>query len=94
MLDVNEYFDGKVKSISINTATLPATIGAMAPGNYEFGTDTKEIMTIVSGEMKVKLPGEDEWQTFIEGQVFEVEAKQHFSVETSTDTAYLCQYIS
>ncbi len=35
MLDVNEYFDGKVKSIGFQTETLRATVGVMAPGNYE-----------------------------------------------------------
>jgi len=34
MLDVNEYFDGKVKSIGFQTETLRATVGVMAPGNY------------------------------------------------------------
>jgi len=32
MLKVNEYFDGKVKSIAFETATLPATVGVMVPG--------------------------------------------------------------
>ncbi|HCO60564.1 MAG TPA: hypothetical protein DIT58_10265, partial [Porticoccaceae bacterium] len=32
MLDVNEYFEGRVKSIGFQTATLPATVGVMAPG--------------------------------------------------------------
>lgn len=29
MLEVNEYFAGKVKSIGFQTRTLPATIGVM-----------------------------------------------------------------
>ncbi len=35
MLDVNEYFDGRVKSIGFQTETLRATVGVMAPGTYE-----------------------------------------------------------
>ena len=93
MFPVNEYFDGKVKSIAFESPKLPATIGVMAPGDYTFGTDCKEIMTVVSGELEVKLPGSDSWQTFIEGQVFEVEANKSFDVKASKDTAYLCQYI-
>ena len=27
MLETNEYFDGKVKSISFQTSNLPATVG-------------------------------------------------------------------
>ena len=49
MFDVNEYFEGKVKSIGFQTETLPATVGVMAPGEYEFGTSQRETMTVVSG---------------------------------------------
>ena len=45
MFKVNEYFDGKVKSLAFKTADGPATIGVMAPGEYEYGTSTVEIMT-------------------------------------------------
>ncbi|MFL0808960.1 MAG: pyrimidine/purine nucleoside phosphorylase [Agarilytica sp.] len=93
MLDVNEYFEGKVKSIAFQSRTLPATIGVMNVGNYTFGTDCKEIMEVVSGELNVKLPDADDWQVFVEGQVFEVEANQSFDLEVKVPTAYLCQYI-
>lgn len=92
MLDVNEYFDGKVKSIALQTATLPATVGVMAPGDYEFGTSQKEVMTVVSGALTVKLPGSDDWQTFNEGSSFTVEANQKFQVKVAIDTAYFCTY--
>lgn len=92
MLDVNEYFDGKVKSIALQTARLPATVGVMAAGQYTFGTDCKEIMTVISGELKVKLPDESDWRTFVNGQVFEVEANQTFDVSAAVDTAYFCEY--
>ena len=38
MFKMNQYFDGKVASLAFRTATLPATVGVMAPGEYEFGT--------------------------------------------------------
>ena len=57
MFKVNEYFDGTVKSIAFGTAEGPATIGVMAPGEYEFGTSQREIMHVVSGALTVKLPG-------------------------------------
>ena len=38
MFKVNEYFDGKVKSIGFKTSEAPATVGVMAPWHYEFGT--------------------------------------------------------
>ena len=60
MFDTNEYFDGKVKSIAYETPEGPATIGVMAPGDYEFGTSKKEFMTVVSGKLVVQLPSEDD----------------------------------
>ena len=92
MLEVNEYFDGNVKSIGFQTETLPATVGVMAPGEYEFGTSQKETMTVVSGELVVRLPGEAEWQTFASGAHFVVEADQKFQLKVAVDTAYLCTY--
>lgn len=92
MLQVNEYFDGRVKSIGFKTATLPATVGVMEPGDYEFGTSQKETMTVVSGELTVKLPGEREWRSFGAGSSFVVGAGQTFQLEVATATAYLCTY--
>jgi hypothetical protein len=92
MLDVNEYFDGKVKSIAFQTATLPATIGVMQAGEYEFNTEKKETVTIVSGALTVKLPGSIEWQTFHPGDSFIVAAQQKFQLKVELDTAYLCTY--
>ncbi|MEZ4331605.1 MAG: pyrimidine/purine nucleoside phosphorylase [Myxococcota bacterium] len=92
MLEVNAYFDGKVKSIAFETATLPATVGVMLPGQYAFGTSRKETMTVVSGELVVKLPGRDDWQRFAAGQSFVVPANAKFQLEVAIDTAYLCTY--
>ena len=63
MLETNEYFDGKVKSIGFKTATLPATVGVMEKGEYEFGTSQKETMTVVSGALTVMLPNASNWKT-------------------------------
>lgn len=92
MLTVNEYFDGKVKSIALQTETLPATVGVMEPGDYEFGTSQKEVMTVVSGSMDALLPGETEWKTVSQGQSFEIEANVKFQVRLQGQTAYFCTY--
>jgi len=92
MFKMNEYFDGTVVSIGFQTETLPATVGVMAPGEYEFGTSKKEVMTVVSGALTVKLPGRDDWQTFNAGDSFEVAANQSFQLQVAVDTAYLCTY--
>ena len=92
MLQVNEYFDGNVMSIGFQGQPLAASVGVMAPGEYEFGTSQKEVMTVVSGELVVKLPGADEFVAYPAGQSFEVDANQSFQLQVAVDTAYLCTY--
>lgn len=92
MFKVNQYFDGKVTSIAFAGEALPATVGVMAPGDYEFGTSQHETLTIISGALTVKLPGQSEWQQFCSGQSFVVAAEQKFQLKVTQDTAYLCTY--
>ena len=92
MFETNEYFDGKVKSIAFKTATLPATVGVMAIGDYVFNTGDKEKMTVVSGAMTIKFSDADEAQTFNAGESFDVEANSSFDVSITVETAYLCLY--
>ncbi len=91
-LIVNEYFDGKVKSIAFQTETLPATVGVMVPGSYTFSTDKLETITVVSGSLTVRLPGNDSWQQFPAGSTFTVKANLSFDLQVATTTAYLCTY--
>lgn len=92
MLNTNHYFDGDVVSIAFQTATLPATVGVMAVGEYEFGTSQRETMSVVSGALTVKLPGSDAWKTFSQGEQFIVEANQKFQLKVEVESAYLCTY--
>jgi len=92
MFEVNEYFDGKVKSIAFKGEDLPSTVGVMAVGEYEFGTSQKEVMSVVSGALTVQLPGSDAWQTFKAGESFQVAANVSFGVKVDVETAYLCTY--
>lgn len=90
--ETNEYFDGNVKSIAFQSETLPATVGVMEVGDYTFGTDAKEYMTVVSGNLVIKFADTLEWKTFNAGETFEVEANSSFDVKVSVQTAYLCLY--
>jgi uncharacterized protein YaiE (UPF0345 family) len=92
MLETNEYFDGKVKSIGFQTSTLPATVGVMEAGEYEFATSQKETMTVVSGALTVMLPAASDWQTFNPGDSFIVAANEKFQLKVDVATAYLCSY--
>jgi len=92
MLKVNEYFEGNVKSISLTTDEGPATVGVMAKGRYEFGTSQKEIMIVTTGVLKVKLPDQEEWQTFRPYDRFEVEANRKCQLDVPADASYICYY--
>ncbi|MBQ0752998.1 MAG: pyrimidine/purine nucleoside phosphorylase [Gammaproteobacteria bacterium] len=92
MFKSNEYFDGKVASIAFQTETLPATVGVMAAGDYEFGTSQLETMTVVSGALTIQQAGETEWTTYAQGDSFKVPANSKFQVKVTVQTAYLCTY--
>ena len=94
MVQVNEYFDGKVKSLGITANGNKATVGVMQQGEYEFNTGLKEIMTVVSGSMSVKLPGAADWKNFTAGQKFEVPANSKFQLKIPADVSYLCEFIA
>ena len=91
-MNVNEYFEGKVKSIGFENEEGRATAGVMATGDYEFGTSEKELMKIVSGELQAKLPGGESMQTYRAGDQFTVAANEKFQVKVLQQTAYLCFY--
>ena len=92
MLEVNSYFEGKVKSIGFDAGALPATVGVMSIGDYTFGTSQFETMTVVSGALLVQLPDEEEWKEYGVGKSFTIEANKEFHLKVAIETAYLCTY--
>ncbi len=92
MLKVNEYFEGKVKSIALVNAQGTATVGVMEAGEYEFGTSSVEYMSVVSGMLTVLLPGSQEWRSFTKGETFIVPANAKFQLKVDEQTAYYCRY--
>lgn len=93
--EANIYFDGQVTSRTIIFEDgSKKTLGVMLPGEYEFNTDAKELMEILSGDLEVLLPGNDNWQTIAGGQSFEVPANSKFGLKIKTITDYCCSFIS
>ena len=92
MFKTNQYFDGKVVSIGLESAEGTATVGVMAAGEYEFGTATIEIMTIISGTLSILQPGETEWKTYNKFESSEVAKDVKFRVKCTKDIPYLCLY--
>lgn len=92
VVEVNEYFEGKVKSFVVNSEEGKRTLGVMEPGEYEFDAKTKEVMTVVIGELSVFLADCNEWEDFGAGSSFDVPAGSKLKVKVSRDTAYICEY--
>lgn len=93
--EANFYFDGQVTSRTIIFDDgSRKTLGIMMPGEYDFGTQEKEIMEILAGELDVLLPGQSNWQTFKGGQSFKVPAEASFKLKVKKITDYCCSYIA
>ncbi|MEZ6090087.1 MAG: pyrimidine/purine nucleoside phosphorylase [Pirellulaceae bacterium] len=91
-MQVNEYFDGKVKSIGFENKEGRATVGVMAVGDYEFGTSEHEWIKVISGELTVQLPDDGVFRNFPAGTEFRIGPNQKFQLQVTQPTAYICYY--
>ena len=92
--EANIYFEGKVTSRTILFSDgSRKTLGILLPGEYEFGTDEKEIMEILSGSLAFSLSEEEGWKSVQAGESFEVPAQFKFKVKVIEITDYVCSYI-
>jgi uncharacterized protein YaiE (UPF0345 family) len=57
-IKVNEYMEGKVKSLGPELKGERFTAGVMQPGGYSFDTDQEEHITVTLGELNIRLPRE------------------------------------
>ncbi len=93
--EANFYFEGKVSS---RTVIFPdgsrKTLGVMLPGEYRFGTSSRETMEIMSGELEVTLPGSAGKVSISGSGTFHVPADSHFTVTVKKPTDYCCSYDS
>src|SRR5439155_9444589 len=67
MLKHNSYFEGQVQSIGFERLGRRMTAGVIAPGEYHFGTEAPERMTVVSGELFARLAVGGEWRGYPAG---------------------------
>ncbi|MDT9724614.1 pyrimidine/purine nucleoside phosphorylase [Xylanibacillus composti] len=89
----NIYYDGKVSSRVVQFQDgSRKTLGIMLPGQYEFSTDTQEVMEIVSGQLRVLLPDATEWLEIDGAGEFTVPAGTTFKLDIRTVTDYCCSY--
>jgi uncharacterized protein YaiE (UPF0345 family) len=93
MLKHNSYFEGQVQSVGFERNGRRATVGVVDSGEFHFGTEAPERMTVISGELWAKLPGEAGWRAFSAGTTFEVPGKSGFDVKALAPAAYLCEFL-
>lgn len=90
----NIYYEGNVTSrtVKFDDGTYK-TLGIMMPGEYEFGTESAEVMEIMEGDLEVLLPRSSEWQHIRSGERFEVPAYSSFKLRIKEATDYCCSYL-
>jgi uncharacterized protein YaiE (UPF0345 family) len=91
MLKHNTFFDGKVQSIGYERLGRRMTAGVIAPGEFHFGTEAPERMTVISGELEAQIGGV--WRAYPAGTAFEVPGKSGFDVRAREPAAYLCEFL-
>ncbi len=90
----NSYFDGAVTSRTIHFADgSRKTLGFMAPGEYEFGTQEAELMEITSGALAYQLSDSEEWKSVKAGESFNVPSNSKFKVNAKSMVDYSCSYL-
>ena len=93
MLKHNSYFDGKVQSVGFERNGRWHTAGVIDAGEFHFDTNAAERMTVVSGELWVRLNATTDWRGYPAGTTFEVAAKSGFDVRAHGPAAYLCEFL-
>jgi uncharacterized protein YaiE (UPF0345 family) len=89
----NSYFEGQVQSIGYERHGRRATVGVIAPGEYHFGTDAPERMTVLSGEIAARPDGATAYVPYPAGTAFEIRGRSGFDVRVTEPSAYLCEFL-
>ncbi|GAO05476.1 pyrimidine/purine nucleoside phosphorylase [Anaeromyxobacter sp. PSR-1] len=93
MLTHKTFFEGQVQSIGFERNGRRQTAGVVDVGEFHFGTEAPERMTVVSGELWARLPGEAGFRAFPAGTCFEVPGRSGFDVKATAPAAYVCEFL-
>jgi uncharacterized protein YaiE (UPF0345 family) len=93
MLQHNTYFDGKVQSVGFERNGRKLTMGVIDAGEFHFGTGAAERMTVVTGELSIRIDGTSDWRAYPAGTSFEVPAKSGFDVKAREPAGYCCEFL-
>ena len=91
----NIYFQGNVISRNIFLKDgSRKTLGVMLPGEYEFKTEARELIEIMTGKLNFKLQSDDQWKLIKDGMDFNIPKNSSFQVEVLELVNYTCSYFS
>lgn len=93
MLSHNSYFDGRVQSVGFERNGRRLSAGVIDSGEFHFGTEAAERMTVTSGELAVRVDGTSDWKAYPTGTCFEIAANSGFDVKAEAPAAYVCEYL-
>jgi hypothetical protein len=89
----NVYFEGRCVS---HTVFLPdgsrKSVGVILPAALTFETGAPEVMEIVAGRCRVRLPGSSADVEYGPGQRFEVAGGSSFRIEALEPLHYVCHF--
>jgi len=89
----NIYFNGNVISRNIFLKDgSRKTLGVMLPGEYEFNTEARELMEIISGKLNLKIQNDIEWTLIKDRMDFNIPKNSSFKVEVLEIVNYTCSY--
>ncbi len=91
MIKVNEYLEGKVKSLGFELDGSPYTSGVLAPGQYSFNTEKEEHITVTVGEFEIRSAGGD-WQLVKVGDTIVIPSSSSFDLKVKKPASYVCMY--
>lgn len=91
MINVNEYFDGKVRSLGFELDGTQYTAGVMLPGEYTFSTENEEHITVTAGGFEILRAGGN-WRGARVGDTFVIPAHSAFNVRVKKPASYICMY--
>ena len=91
----NIYFEGRVISRNITFSDgSKKTLGVMLPGEYEFKTQSREVMEIITGKLNLRLKIDNNWKIIKEGTEFKIPKNSSFKVKVIELVNYTCSYFN
>lgn len=91
--EANIYFDGKCVSYTLTLEDgTRKSVGTIFPSSLTFNTAAPEIMEVVKGSCKVRMAGENQWNTYSGGEQFSVPGDSAFDIEITDTVNYVCHY--